>query len=221
MPRPDLVVVLAIVAASSAPLLAAPAEREGTGGGGLFDAGEFGNRREPITVTSDTLEYDYKKNVVVYRGEVQAIQGQVKVRSDRLTVTLEGSGEEKESGGMPGKGGLRLRAIVAEGSVRIDNGTRWATGGRATFDQQQRTLVLTEDPKLHDGSNEVAGERVVVYLDEDRSVVEGGRRRVKAVFFPGKEGGLVPDAPGTGAAQAKGTPPAEAARAPGGGLAVP
>ena len=50
------------------------------------------------------------------------------------------------------------------------------TGGRAVFDQAKRTLVLTEDPVLHDGPNQVAGERVVVYLDEERSVVEGGRQ---------------------------------------------
>jgi lipopolysaccharide export system protein LptA len=42
---------------------------------------------------------------------------------------------------------------------------------------------------LHDGPNEVVGDRVVVYLDEDRSVVEGGRKRVKAVLFPGKQPG--------------------------------
>ena len=38
-------------------------------------AREFGKRKEPITVTSDRLEYDYGSNVVVYRGDVQATQG--------------------------------------------------------------------------------------------------------------------------------------------------
>jgi len=33
----------------------------------------------------------------------------------------------------------------------------------------------------------VAGDRVIVYLDEDRSVVEGGRKRVKAVLYPDRE----------------------------------
>ena len=76
---------------------------------------------------------------------------------------------------------------MAIGNVRIDQGTRWAVGGRAIFDQEQRTLVLTENPVLHDGPNEVVGERVVVYLDENRSVVEGGQKRVKAVFHPERE----------------------------------
>ena len=91
------------------------------------------------------------------------------------------------------------------GNVRIDNGARYATGGRAIFDQGRRTLVLTETPVLHDGQNEVAGDRVIVYLDEDRSVVEGGRKRVKAVLYPGKDGGLVP-AEGASKATPNGAP---------------
>ena len=187
-------------------------------GGGLFDAGQLGSRKEPITVTSDTLDYDYKNNIVVYRGDVLAIQGDVKVKSDKLTVTLETTPKDKdgkdgkqtkEAGATtttappapnaknpipdPGdKGSQKVKEVVAEGHVRIDSGARWATGGRAVFDQAHRTLVLTEQPKLHDGSNEVNGDRVIVYLDEDRSVVEGGRQRVKAVLYPGSDGGLAP-----------------------------
>jgi lipopolysaccharide export system protein LptA len=162
--------------------------REPAKGDMPFDAGTFGNRKEPITVTADALEYDYKANVVVYRGDVVATQGDVKVRSDKLTVTL--AAERSTSAADPSKSSPRLQQIVAVGSVRIDNGTRWATGGRAVFEQGTRTLVLTETPVLHDGSNEVAGDRVVVYLDENRSVVEGGRKRVKAVLYPSKDGDL-------------------------------
>jgi lipopolysaccharide export system protein LptA len=167
----------------------------------LFEAGQLGKSKEPIVVTSDTLEYDYKTHVVVYRGTVQAAQGQVKLRSDTLTVTLKADADAdgpapaapKEDATAPDH--QQLQEIVAVGNVRIDNGTRWATGGRAVFDQSQRTLILTEAPMLHDGSNEVAGDRVIVYLDEDRSVVEGGRKRVKAVLYPGKDGGLAPAGP--------------------------
>jgi len=175
---------------------AQPGDEGGRAERGMFDVGEFGSSREPITVTSDSLEYDYKANVATYRGEVQAVQGKVRLRSDRLTVTLVRTGEQANHPREPGKpevpatqGSARVREVVALGNVRIDQGTRWATGGKAIFDQGQRTLVLTDGPVLHDGPNEVAGDRVVVYLDEDRSVVEGGRKRVKAVLYPGKGDG--------------------------------
>ena len=199
-PRPDRLAALLVLCVLSAPGHA-ESTRGSNGGPALFDGGSFGSSKEPITVTSDKLEYDYKTNVVVYRGEVVAIQGDTKVRSDVLTVTFVRTqtpgtttgGTAPDPGPDPAnKGGQRVQEIVATGKVRIDNGTRWATGGRAVFEQDTRTVVLTENPVLHDGSNEVAGDRVVVFLDENRSVVEGGRKRVKAVIYPNKDGGTAP-----------------------------
>ena len=183
---PELLAALVLVAALGGAAGADPARDAPKGG--LFDAGSFGNRKDPITVTADSLEYDYKANVVVYHGDALATQGDMKVRSDTLTVTFaarDGGASE------PGKkDSPKLQQVVAIGNVRIDNGTRWATGGRAVFEQGNRTLVLTEAPVMHDGPNEVLGDSVVVYLDENRSVVKGGRKRVKAVVYPGKEDGL-------------------------------
>src|SRR5438128_11928235 len=205
---------------------AAATGRDEPSGGGLFDLGTVSNRKDPITIDADRLEYDYKNNVVVYRGDVQASQGQVKLRSDTLTVTFENMKDGTAKDGTPppkddppvpdpaAKGTQRVHEVVAVGNVRIDQGARWATGGKAVFDQTQRTLVLTENPILHEGPNEVAGDRVVVYLDENRSVVEGGRKRVKAVLYRNKGG-----TPGAATAPqrpepARGTPAAatEAAR---------
>ena len=194
--RPELILVALALLAARAPARGA---QPASGGDGLVDAGGFANRKEPIHITSDTLEYDYKAYVVVYRGDVIAIQGDTKVRSDTLTVTLvathDGNGPPPANPDpVPAgaSGGQKVQEIIAVGNVRIDDGSRWATGGRAVFEQSNRTLVLTETPVLHDGPNEVAGDRVIVFLDENRSVVEGGRKRVKAVVYPGKDGGLSP-----------------------------
>jgi lipopolysaccharide export system protein LptA len=195
-----LSVVLAVSVAAE-PAREQPADRA------PFDVGSVGHSKEPITITSELLEYDYKANVVVYRGEVEAVQGNVKVHSDKLTVTLARTGDGRAAKARvpdPGtKDSPNVQEVVAAGTVRIDQGTRWATGGKAVFDQSQRTLVLTENPVLHDGPNEVAGDRVVVYLDEDRSVVEGGRKRVKAVLYPSKENGLTPAGNAAGATRAE------------------
>jgi lipopolysaccharide export system protein LptA len=193
--RPDTVFLLVLAVALTTPASAEPAREPAKGekDGGLFDGADFGNRKDPVVITSDALEYDYKGNVVTYRGDVVTTQGDLKMRSDTLTVTFDRDGAASAPQGKtrapetPSDARQRLRQIVAVGNVRIDNGARWATGGRAVFDQEDRTLVLTETPVIHDGSNEVAGDRVVVYLDENRSVVEGGRKRVKAVFHPNQD----------------------------------
>src|SRR5262245_48242321 len=170
MRRRREIVILAALAATCGPAIgaddaaSAPQSR-------FIDAAGIGKSKEPIVVTSDRLEYDYKSNVVVYRGEVLATQGRLKITSETLTVTFADGSEgaaPPQSGLALGAGSARLREIVAAGTVRIEDGTRWATGGRAVFDQTNRTLVLSERPILHDGANEVLGDRVIVYLDEDR-----------------------------------------------------
>jgi lipopolysaccharide export system protein LptA len=212
--RPDVRAGLALAVALAGAAAAEPAREAPKSGGGLFDPGSFSNRKDPITVTADSLEYDYKANVVVYHGDVLAIQGDTKVRSDTLTVTFASRDGAPNAPQEPdGKDSPKLQQVVAVGNVRIDNGTRWATGGRAVFEQGKRTLVLTESPVMHDGPNEVLGDRVIVYLDENRSVVEGGRKRVKAVVYPGKDDGLAParkdgavEASANGGAREAGTP---------------
>jgi lipopolysaccharide export system protein LptA len=72
----------------------------------------------------------------------------------------------------------------------ITQGDRRASGDRAVFDQASRQIVLVGNPVLRDGPNEVQGDRLTVYLDEGRSVVESSpKRRVSAVLFPGQTGG--------------------------------
>jgi lipopolysaccharide export system protein LptA len=203
-------------------------------GSSPFGFDGLGKSKEPINVTSDNLEYDYKANVVVYKGSVEVIQGPTKLTSDTLTVTMvndkdnntgdnktggdktagqaadppvpasaggDKQGAQAQNGQTAGPDTGRVQNIVAVGNVRIDQGARWAVGGHAVFDQGQRTLVLTENPVLHDGPNVVAGDRVIVYLDENRSIVEGGRKRVKATLYPNSDSNG-PNA-GTPAPQAK------------------
>jgi lipopolysaccharide export system protein LptA len=222
------VVLVATARAEPAP----DTTKEQAPNGGLFDVGEFGKSKEPITITADQLDYDYKANVVVYHGTVQAAQGRVVLHSDQLRITFDNAKDttkdgksdksdktDKPDAAKPAAGATdptsaetgKVKEIVATGSVRIDQGTRFATGGKAVFDQTSRTVVLTENPVLHDGPNEVAGDRVVVFVDENRSVVEGGRKRVKAVVFPNKQD-TVAKAPGAKVPEEK-TPEAKAPEA--------
>src|SRR5262245_55713955 len=201
-PTRELLIALGLAALATTRAAGEPTAQAPRGGNPL-DLGEFGKRKEPIIITSDKLEYDYKANVVVYRGGVHAVQGPVSLVSDTLTITFEKTdqdgaggagtgdpaadprtGDSPKAGAAPPKSNPRVHRIVAAGHVRMDDGTRTATGGHAVFEQSDRTVILTENPVLHEGSNEVFGDRVVVFLDENRSVVEGGHKRVKAVLFP-------------------------------------
>ncbi len=139
---------------------------------GLLGALSFSSSRAPIAVSADQMEFDYRAHVLRYSGNVVVTQADMKLESDALTVALD-SGVQN-----------RVKQVVAEGRVHLSQGTRSATAGRAEFDQMRNTVVLSDNAVLHDGPNEVSGDRVVVYLNQERSVVQGGNGRVKALLYP-------------------------------------
>jgi len=195
-------------AAASTPPVAPPkpaASAKAAGGdkkdGGFLGQMSLNSSNEPIVVHSDQLEFDYQANKVIYRGTVNVVQGDLKIDCKELQVNLARAGEQDN---------LALSEVIAVGDVVITQGTRTATGGRAIFDQQKRQITLLENPVLHDGPNEVTGERLVVYMDEGRSIVESSpKKRVSAILYPGKggEGGVDLGAPPKpGGAKVKGQP---------------
>src|SRR5262245_65192264 len=113
--------ILAVLAMTCVPARGAdaPADAPAETPRSFLDATDLGKSKEPIVVTSDRLEYDYRGNVVVYRGGVQATQGRLKITSDTLTVTFadadpktdpksDTKADGKDGAAPPAQGGLAL-----------------------------------------------------------------------------------------------------------------
>jgi lipopolysaccharide export system protein LptA len=188
--------------------------RNGAGGGppdqmDFFQGLSLGSNKDPININADSLELDYKGSVLTYSGNVKVTQGDVTLTSDRLAITYDRQAVQRASGpradvaGSPApspgessaeastaraarsSGADKIKEVIAEGHVRIQRGDRVAEGQRAVFDQAKQTIVLSDNAVLHEGANQVTGDRIIVYLQEQRSVVEGGSNsRVSAVFYP-------------------------------------
>ncbi len=128
--------------------------------------------RGPVDVTAHRLEVDDKKQVLVFLGNAVATQDDITISGDRLT--LKYTGEQRE-----------IDQVVAEGAVRIVQGTRIATGEKATLYHVEERIVLTGSPKVSDGDSFVQGQEITIYMNDQRSVVTGGAgSRVNAVFTP-------------------------------------
>ena len=126
---------------------------------------------ETIYITSDRMELDQKKNTVIYMGNVVTERGDVTMKSETLTATY--NPELK-----------RLTGVVAEGNLEVTQGNRVATGAKAVFNSDNNSVVLTGDPVIRQGNSQVSGSRIILFINEDRGVVEGGNQRVKAIIFP-------------------------------------
>jgi len=128
--------------------------------------------RGPVEVSADQLEVDDQAQTLVFSGNAVATQDDVTIHGDRLTVKY--TGEKRD-----------IEQVIAEGSVRIVQETRVATGEKAILYQVEERIVLTGSPKVSDGDDFVQGQEITIFLNDRRSVVTGGAGgRVKAVFTP-------------------------------------
>ncbi len=129
---------------------------------------------EPIHVSAKTLIWDHKGHQATFHQEVVARQSDLTIHSDDLHIYFN----EDDSD---------ITRLVAKGNVKVTQQDRRATCEEAVYDRSQNSIVLQGDPVLRQGLNEVRGKRVVFYIAENRSVVEGGEEgRVKVTLIPEK-----------------------------------
>ena len=138
----------------------------------------------PVDVTADNMVYNADKNTVVFQGSVEAVRGQFRMWSETLTLYLKSTGNAgAEKSAAPAMEGSDLDRIVAEKNVRFQNGTQTGSAQKATYFSAKSLLVLEGNPVLHDGDNSIRGNVIRYFVNENRSVVEGGpKQRVHAVF---------------------------------------
>jgi lipopolysaccharide export system protein LptA len=143
---------------------------------------------KPIIIYSDTLELDQQKNTIVFSGAVQAKSEDMEVECRQMIVHYS----ENPSGGESNADyDVRIGKIIATEDVIIkpSSGGK-ALAGKAVFYQEEQKVVLTENPSIQQGPDFVEGDRITMFLNENRSIIEGGdKKRVKATIFPKEEKG--------------------------------
>lgn len=124
-----------------------------------------------ITITSDRMEVDNKNNIYIFLGNVVSKRAGYTIKSDRLEVYSKKDQEKVDK-------------IIAIGNVKIDKDGRSASGDRAVYYEDQAKVVLTGNARAWEADNVVTGEEMTLYLNEDRSIVKGGKNgKVKAILY--------------------------------------
>jgi len=147
--------------------LAEAQEKKGVGKGDEKSPGAeagFGLTRsnEPIDIISDTVEANQKQNTITFKGNVVAKQGETTLYANTLVIIYDGNTK-------------KMKEVIATGNVKIVQLERRATSQKATFQQDENRVILNGEVVVREGENVIRGERVVFYVDEERSVVEGGK----------------------------------------------
>ncbi len=139
---------------------------------------------EAIRITSDRMEVKDQKGTVVFKGNVEAKRGDLTIYSDVLEVYYDKRQGARTSSNSTSSEGRKLRKIVARGHLRIVQGKRRATAKEAVYYKPQEKIVLLRDARIWDGSNTIKGDKITLYVNENRSVVESsGKDRVEAVVY--------------------------------------
>lgn len=149
------------------------------------DPANAGKDSQPMVIKSDSLVVNDTKKVVAFSGRVNAKRDEFTIECDKLLVYYERSGSDESGNAM----GSSITKIVADGNVRV----RRQAGGEAVaqhaeYYEASDKIVLTGDPMVKQGEDFVKGDKITIFLKDNRSIVESsGERRVKAVIYPKKE----------------------------------
>jgi len=158
-------------------------------GEGFLSVGLGSN--QPIQVTS---KKSTGKNLptgkeLTFEGGVRVRQGQVTLTCDKLVVSFDEEktgkdGASKQPADLQVSG---LRSMTASGNVKVVQNERMAVAGKALFDNAKRTITLTENPRLWQGPDVAIAHTIVVYLDENRSELQGKEGgEISVQINPGK-----------------------------------
>lgn len=145
---------------------------------------------QPIAITGRKLTVAFGNGSVEaqYLGNVQVKQGDVTMTCDRLVVDYAQKdarpGQERQNAKLAREAQKieNIRSITALGHVKIVQGDRVAVAGKAVFENNKRTIELTENPMLWQGPDRLHGRKIVFHIDEHRADVNEG---VSVTIAPG------------------------------------
>ncbi|KJS00971.1 MAG: lipopolysaccharide transporter [Desulfobulbaceae bacterium BRH_c16a] len=130
----------------------------------------------PIHIEANRMTSTEKTNSVVFTGDVDAKQGDVRIRSDEMTVfytaaAAENPKDKKETK----KTAQQVEKLICIGNVELTRGEWLGTSKKMVYLSKERQVILTDNAKAWQGQNMVSGDKIIYYLDEGRSEVIGNK----------------------------------------------
>ena len=122
----------------------------------------------PIFIEADRMSSTGKNNAVLFTGDVDAKQGDLRIRSDKMTVYYKQ--DEKK----PADTTQQVEKLICEGNVEITRTDWLGTSDTMIYLSEKQQVVLTGNAKAWQDQNMVSGDKIIYYMDEGRSEVVGG-----------------------------------------------
>ncbi len=193
---------------SAASLAEAPqSETEGAqpqAGSGIGLDTAFFKSDAPIEITADRLDVDQVNKRAVFGGNVNAVQGDVHLAGEILTVfydqeeqvsaataapaapahapalpaveapPADAAAPGEASAGDSMGSGGRIRRMEVTGGVHVSSPAETATGDQGVYDLEAGTITLTGNVIVTRGENILRGSRLDIDVESGKSIIMGG-----------------------------------------------
>lgn len=152
----------------------------------------------PIEITSDALEVLQQNHKAIFTGHVVAVQGDVKIKSEKMTVFYKSTENSKTAksektitSAVSDKNSIEK--IVVEKNVFFATPEETARGERGLYDVVNNKIFLNDNVILTRDKNVLKGDRLVYdfatgksELNSPQTGADSGKpkQRVKALFIP-------------------------------------
>lgn len=142
----------------------------------------------PIDMSGDKTEVFSNEHKWVLTGNVEVVQGQNRLRSDRLVIYYRDKADNHNhvvaaSAGASGKG--QIERAEAYGNVYLVTPTEVVRGDQAVYTADNDTTVVTGRVVLTRGESVAEGRRLVVNRTTGAYTLEGdGGARPRVIIYP-------------------------------------
>lgn len=144
------------------------------------------NADQPIEIDADRLDVEQNSQLATFTGNVDARQGDIRLRASQLKVWYRSGGAPKGSAADVGGSIVRIDAL---GQVLVTSPQETARGDVGIYDVASREITLTGEVVLTRGENVIRGQKLVMDMDTGVSRMQGGAGggRVRGLFTPPKK----------------------------------
>ncbi len=140
----------------------------------------------PTTITSNKMTVRNQDNQAVFEGTVILTRGPLVVNSDKMIVFFHAQsgdasqakavGQAKDPAAVSSTSSRSLERVEAIGRVKIKQENSHATCQKAIYFSEEEKIIMTGDPVAWEKGTRVSGKQITIFLNEERSVVEGDTR---------------------------------------------
>ncbi len=137
-------------------------------------------------ISADRLDVAERESTAVYVGAVDAVQGDARLRTDKLTINFSGTDDSPNGGGFGS-----IETMLAEGNVYYVTPDLKARGDKGAYSQDSDVIILTGNVVISRGSDIATGDCLRMKVETGESTLgckvpgqTGPRQRPTTIINP-------------------------------------